>query len=516
MVFVVLLSILWLFLAKKLKQQYVISLNGFLKNRHILSDNLIPLNDIDLNFFLNLLKSPKEIEVIYAIETISKMNYEKIDAILKEQINHESKKVRVVVLDCIDKMELYSFLPLIEKALKDEKDIDVLTKLIEIYCKFLKTQSVEMIKNYLFSENITIQDSTIISMIKYAGIDGILIAGKILNDILNDQTKESQIRGLNIVNKINMHGFYSAILNALKSDNFEIRKISLEIVGNLKIINMIDYLIENLTNYQYRKTCINALIKFDISIYDTLVAHFKNCSMEKKTAIIKVFANIKSEKTATFILNQIDNKLLFDKILKSLFSANFHTDNKELILKLLIQNAKDIVVLIQLEDVIDSTFSNSKIVLHELLHEKMENIFYILSFIYPKDVINKLLFSYRNFLNDKKAYIVEIIDNLADNHFKPFVINFIENNLDNKRVFELAHKFDVVIDDYKFYIKDMLQKREFLDILAISFLYEIGKSEDIYFLDIAKELSCDENLLLKETASWAYLKLKEKNNAFNS
>ncbi|MEA2028744.1 MAG: hypothetical protein U9N49_07185 [Campylobacterota bacterium] len=97
---IILLALVWLFLSKAIKKHYLNALEAMLFRREALEDD-IHLDSMAQKLFMEHLKSDDEMEVIYSLDSLIKMQYEDIDALMLKLIDHPSKRVRLYLLDLI-------------------------------------------------------------------------------------------------------------------------------------------------------------------------------------------------------------------------------------------------------------------------------------------------------------------------------------------------------------------------------------------------------------------------------
>ena len=63
------------------------------------------------------------------------------------------------------------------------------SSLLKLYCKSGTIDSIEKLSQYINNKDIVVQEGAIVGLLQYGGIDGILIAGKVLNNLFDSNEK---------------------------------------------------------------------------------------------------------------------------------------------------------------------------------------------------------------------------------------------------------------------------------------------------------------------------------------
>jgi hypothetical protein len=509
---IIILSAMWILMSKALKDEYLKSLKKLLEKRESISDADTLLN-IDINILIHSIQSNNDIEVIYALEALKKTEYESIDEILKKLIGHKSDIVRRNVIEQIGQMKLISLIPDIKKRLLIEDDTKVLVKIIENYSKIDEVEAINDIKEFIYSDDKYIKKHTVISLIKYCGIDGIMIASKVINELLEDENEDNTIEILQIINGAGIAGFYTFLEHSLSSDSTKIKQEAIKTIGNLKIIKYVPILIKNLDTLEFKSSSYNALIKYNDNILDELLNEFKSTnSYDKKISLIKLISKIKTEVSTKFLLNLIQKNSFSSNAIDALYNAKFSTNKRNIVSRFIDVTIQQILNdLIILKNFDKEKYPNSYKVINEGKKQKIDTIFKLLSFIYQKSIINQAKVNYSSDSSDFKALSVELLDNFLSVDHKKSVITILENISDENKIiyYKNLNKFNILqYDEYK-YFKDIISDTDSDLILKLSLIYELGLNNDNFFLQ--EIILLDErttNDYISEITKWYIKKVK--------
>ena len=501
------ISLVWIALGKKLKEQYILTLDKLLNQREVFVGELLS-DDIDKNMFINGTKSSNDLEVIYCVDSLIKVEYKEIDAILKNLLSHESIQVRLSILDHIDKLDKDNLCEDISLRLDTEKNPEVLNRALKLYCRLGAVDSVEKTSQFIDSEDQVIKEGAIVGLLQFGGIDGVLVAGKVLNTLFASESKVDKMSALNILMHASIPSFYKVLKESLHSEDPEIKSVTIKVVGNLKVKALIPDLLINLESDKYRSITTQSLMKFGSKIFQELSIFFQETSyINSRLALIKVFSRMKNDEAHNFLVPYIKEPLLCDDILHALFNTNFFTRDTKLIQELILGEIQKILYYLDVYSTASrEAFSNSYLVVNELIVQNTENVFFILGLRYPKEMILQAMINYKSDSKDTRAYTVEVIDNMLSKGTKNIILPILEDIAVEKKFSNYSYEASTSEDEF---IHKVLEDENFPLILRLSFIYEIGKNKDINYLDNIKKLIDDENTDIKQTSIWTLSQLQK-------
>jgi len=506
---IIVICIIWVVLAKILKVQYVDALKKLLNRRQVITDETF-LENIDTTIFLKGLKSDNEVEVIFSLESLAKIQYFDIEKILGSLLSHKSTQVRLSVLQVIYKNDMMTLSSKLQRRIKEEKEEAVFSALLNTYCKLLGFEAIAVVKPLVGDEHQYIKESAIVALVRYCGIDGILIAGELIKKLFADDSVAKRLNALGILNRIGVLGFYDSIKESLQSQNDELKNKAIETIGNLKVKRLAPEVIKNLNKQKFRINSINALVKFESSIIGQLIQSFESTrELAQQTALIKVLASLKVDIANEFILKQTQNTLLVDVVYESLFKNSFRFSKKEDINELLFSNLLDVLKLYKILQFFDKEeYTNTFNVINEFKNKKVENIFLILGLAFPRETIIQARSNYQSTSQEKRAFAVELLDNLLNNEIKNSVIPILDDISLSKRItrYNKTHSLEEY-NQTQYFEKILTDELQPL-VLKLSLIYELGKTQNKNHIKHLQDLASHSNIDINQTAIWALKQLK--------
>lgn len=508
---IIVMSIAWLILAKYLKNEYVKSLKKLLIQREVFYDHLL-LADIDENLFINGLSSENEIEVVYCLNALVKVGHKDIQNYLINLSSHKSHRVRLSVLEHIANLELKSFISTLEVRIESEDNPEVFIVLLQTYCKLATYESVEIVSRFVECSNPSIQSGAIIGLIENSGVDGVVVAGTALNKLFESDDKEKKIIALNILKLMKIPSFHKALQESLENEDRDVKSVAITVVGNLKIEKFLSQIFEALEHDEFRNTTVLALIKFGSSACPLVIEHFdKIDDLNSKLALIRVLATMKTKASYDFVLAKLDEPLLHDTILEKLFENNYIAQDRLFIRSLLMKNIKEILFnLTALDSLTKNSYKNSKQVLKELTDKKVANLFLILGFLYAKETLVQCRLNYKSSSKDKKAYAIEIIDNMIPVDIKKIILPILDEISLDKKIMSYSGMFEQKKYVEEVFFQSLLNDDSIYPILKISILYEIGQNKQRKYFNQVQRLTKHHNSVVRETALWTLSQFNQR------
>jgi AAA family ATP:ADP antiporter len=500
-------AIIWLLLSKFLKDNYILSLKNMLHKRQIFKDIHL-LSDIDIQVLLNKLKSKDEMDVIYALDFLEKVDHLNIDEELKQLLKSKSDIVRKKVIELIGLLELDHFLDDLDLLLKTEKNKDILSILIYNYCKFYKEKAIDKVKPFLDSNESLIRNSTIVSLVKYCSLEGVLVASRVINKLLNNESDKNRLEILEIINIAGFSGFYDILNDSLEDGSKTIKKETIKTIGNLKIELFVPKLLAFLEDNKYKSVALQALRKFDDTIIDQLIGEFYKTKLhDKKLSLLKIISYIHTEQSISFMFEQIQYPIYKYKILDALYNASFKARKKDQVLSITNSIIDDILTLtLQIRNFDKDRYKKSYNLLLEQRKKELEGIFKTLSFIYQKDIINQAKVNYFSSSRNFKALSIELLDNLIENKIKEKIISILENIDNDKKMLTLIdrEKYKKYKKSEKHFIKSIIEDPFSHLIVRLSLIYEIANNkEKKYYKSICESIKKEKNHYVLETLKYA-------------
>lgn len=507
---IIIISIAWIYYARLLRNQYIKSLERMVDKRVFYTDDIL-FQGVNVNILLKGLSSDNEIQILYYLNLLDKFNYAELHTVLATLLEHKSPRVRKSILEKIQNLDGKEFLDTLAYRMEEETNEEVFATLLLTYCKLGGVAVREKVSHYLYNKNSLVRVSALSGLYKYCGSEGIERAKNILSELFDSTNVSNQTIALLVLGHIGINDFDNHFSNSLKSENFDIRKLSIETVAKLKLVECVPLLFENLKYYEYRKISTSALEEFGESILLQLQDVFKSTNdLNYRLSIVDILGHMHHDKANLFLLECIYEPLLMDGVLEALRKGGYVAKEHVIIHDLLKYNVKNILFGIKvLNEFDEKKYTNTYLVFKELIDAKINNIFLILGFMYSAKTLSQIkLFNSSSV--DVKSYAIELLDNLLSQELKKIVLPLLDDIGIEQKLSKYSGEF--LCDEYneeKFFTQ-LMDDKNVVNILKISLIYEIGKNQEKRYVSLVKNALNSKVNLLCETAQWALTHLSQK------
>lgn len=505
------LAFLWLFYAVLLKQEYVKALKNLLAKRKVFSKELL-FQGVEKEFFENGLQSSNEIEVLYCLDVLEKVEEKLFLQKLRPMLSHQSKRVRLLAIRKIKGYEQQDFFEALEMCLAQENDALVMKKLLCAYCKIGKEKAVAKTKIFCQHRNILVQEGALIGLLKYTGEKGFAEAASLLNTWFNAQDSKKQKHALNVLRKVQNPHFFQHLQKCLVSKDIAVKKLAILVVGHLRNRTYLMQLLEFLEDDNFRQESMQALIQFGKGVFSPLLILFQNSKkLTTRFACLKICASFDLDLAQNFLLEKINEPLYRDITLEALSKNNFRFEEAaqaySYVEKLVTEILQDLHTLDALNQ---KQYSNSYLIIKELKDKKVDNLFLVLSFVYSQELILQAHMNYKSRLETKKAFAIELLDNILEKEIKKIALPILEQ-LPFQKIISFYEKCfaNFHFDEFS-YFKGVLEAIHTPTLLKMSLLYEFGCNNAAHYIEFIENFIQDEDKLLHETASWSYEQIHKK------
>ena len=503
-------SFSWLLFARLLKNQYVNSLEKMVDKRVFYTDDIL-FDGVNEEVLIKGLSTDNEIQTLYYLNLLEKFEYDDLKNMLINLISHKSENIRKSILEKLNKLNSVEFLEILHVRMEKESSQEVFPLLLVTYCHLGGEQVVSKVLPYLDNKNINIKSSAIVGLLNYCGDDSHNMAKDVMQKLFSSNNVIDKKVFLLVLAKVGVNDFYNQFIECMKSNEYEIRNFAIELVGKLHIIDLVPLLLANLNSDRFRNSAVYALIEFGDEILLQVKELFTTTDdLNNQLIMVKILGKMNSDNANEFLVKFVYNPLLADAILEALFHSNYIAEDSNLVEDLLIHNVKSILHdLIILNRLNKQKYPNTYLVFKELVDVKVNNIFLILGFRYSKKTLSQVLF-FSNSSVETQSYTIELIDNLLPINFKKIVLPILDDISIDKKL--TKYKNDFIDYSYKEeeFFSNIINDKDVLDILKVSLIYEIGKTQNRNYIDLVKTNLMSNVALVQETSQWAFSQLNKK------
>jgi HEAT repeat protein len=429
----IILAIIWLILSMILASSYPKQLVEAIQKRRIRRDELINVEEINAEVLFKSLKSNYEGTVIYSLDLLEEVNHPNFKSELIHLLGHPSSKVRVSVLERIERLKPEQAKEKLPDQIEKEELPQTRSAAVQAFSA-LSAEDVNLILPYLNSNNSADTFGALVGLLKYGGEQGITISREKLEMLAKHKLAKNRLTAAQALRRFGSTGFEDVLEKFIDDEDVKVQKEALIASGNIKSENLYEKVLLALKHIHTRDTAAKALQASGESALPFIEKGLADESFPKaaKIKLAKVCGNIRGKKVIEVLRKYIsasDND--FRKaILSALNECEFRVEKKSEneIQAQIKKEAEDVRRLYSALREIESNAEMNLIsnaIRIELNHAR-DRIFYLCSFLFDR----KAILNARRIILQKHEvklpYAIETLDTILSRDIKNILLPLAE------------------------------------------------------------------------------------------
>ncbi|MFN8381162.1 MAG: Npt1/Npt2 family nucleotide transporter [Anaerolineales bacterium] len=428
----IILAVGWLVLSIVLANAYPKQLVEAIHKRRFKREELINVEEINTQVLIKSLKSQHEGTVIYSLDLLEELNHPKLKSELIPLLGHASSKVRVSVLERIERLKPAQAREELPEHIQKEELSPNRTAAVQAFSA-LTAEDVNLILPYLNSNNSADTFGALVGLLKYGGESGISMSREKLEKLASHTSPQNRVLAAQAIKKFGASGYEDVIEKLLDDEETSVRREALLAVGKIKSGNLWPKVLGALTHQHTRDAAAKALEAGGESALAFIESGLANKDFPKAARIklAKVCGNIRSEavtKLLTPYISVPENDLR-EAVLSALSECGFSEENVNGEIQSQVKKeAADVRVLFSALREIESKDEMSLAAQAIRIELKLarERLFYLLSFIHER----KAILNARRIINQrneaKLPYAIETLDTILPRDIKLIMVPLAE------------------------------------------------------------------------------------------
>ncbi|TNE51308.1 MAG: MFS transporter [Deltaproteobacteria bacterium] len=313
---------------------------------------------------------------------------------------------------------------------------DLRAKSIELLCILLQEEAISPLLEYLEDDSSEVRSATIVGLIRYGGLDGILHAATHLKDMLESGDPEQRSYGAQIIGSLGTRSFYQPLRRLMRDYELSVRLSAIEAAGKLCNLKLIPDLLDALNHRDSSQRAGYALARYGESVLPHLSPFLsENASLSIRLAALRVISLIGGEEAVRLIesLLKAPERRLRVRALKVLQRLVGHDPNlvlsEGLLLETLDSDFKEYFRLKGEVYVLETSLEEHSL-LTEAMDERcetiMNTIFETLALLYPRRQIHLVAHHLQQKDARMRSYAIELLDNLLSAEIKRKLLPILE------------------------------------------------------------------------------------------
>ncbi len=521
------ISFLWLVVILFIRKEYLVLLINKIKTKRLNSDDVTLKAQLVEKIIIETAKSQKEDEIIMALDMLEKDKYFNLVTHYIPLLYSASNKIKVKIAKILREMDSRVYTFNILQLLREEEPM-VLEEAIMTYGYIQMEKSIKVLEKFMTNSDIRIVSATLIALIKYCGISGIIIAAPKLNALLNSKKTEERLFSAYILGEIGQETMSHQVFDLLNDKEPAVRREAVKASQKIGSSVFVPKLFLMLLDKQVAFEASKALASFKEKVLIPAESILNNTmdSFQLKFETAKMLGEVTTEKSVKLLLNSLENQsvemrdVLVESLKRVVMNLKTISLDDAKLEKLLINEFQFYFQLLYYKQVLMSKikFEEMLYLLETKLSNSLRRIFSILSISYGNKLFDTIYFnvSQKSISKEQKSNAIELIDNILDKEFKKILIPLIEISDENEKL-----KFG--------YENFMLKERSFNSIMEVFVtddnhwvrsitLFTIAKEQLMELSDRVENFFYDPSPLVRETALYTahqlHIKLNEEEITF--
>ena len=510
---------IWLGNTLVLRKLYPQVLLEALKKRRFSMADPTFASETGLNALIDRLKSPHPGEVLYALELVEENFPGQMADQLIRLLDHPSEPVRVNALSRLEILRPQSARETVKNIiLNDRENVSIRAAAVLTFASIDESEALVELTDFMDHKNPQISRNAMVGLLKYGGIEGIMIAGDKLMRMLaslNNQDRESAAR---IMGDVGIYSFYRPLGPLLKDRSAQVRKAALSSAEKLKNPCLAPHLIDNLAVPEVRGPAVKALASIGEPVLPELTAAFNLPTQQRDilVGIIKTAAAIPGARAESFLIENIffSDVTVRRHVMFSLYNREFEAPAD------LRPKIKDIIkaeseAAVWLLTCLASTSAEPNMVLltkalNDELDDCIARLLALLSFISPSKSIREVWRNLKHKSQSRQAYAMEMIDVIIEEEIKKMVLPLLESASPQQKLEIMGRQPNQGGLSGEVILVDILAKERawVTPWTQTTALYAMGLSPSPTFRDSIDRAVARGDYLLQETGRWALDRLR--------
>jgi AAA family ATP:ADP antiporter len=443
----------WLAVVVSLRSRYIKSLQENLKQRRLdLESARHNVIDGNTNSVLErALASEDEQEVLNALALLPHLDKLNLDELVSPLLDHRAASVRVKALEYFGARQGMRFANSAFKRFEDP-DPAVRAAAIDAFCAMGRDKSVRSVRTFLADADPRIRSAAVTGMIRFGGLDGVLVAAGALKDLIDNADPVMRQHAAKVLGAIGVRNFYQPVLQLMNDPDVRVRRDAIHAAGVLRSPEFVIPLIYRTQSRDTARDATHALTQYGPNIVATLAKVLSNRLEDAviRRAVARVLGRLGTSEAVEVIARQLDepDEELRGNMYRALARA---VKGKRLLLKDLgpVRAALDRELgrawqtlhqaqVLGLDhgpnaETPRGGLAAARALLASALIEKVRlmerRLFLLLAIVYPDADMEQIFAGIHDAGNDaarRRGNAVELLDNLLDRHVKERFLPLVE------------------------------------------------------------------------------------------
>ena len=431
----------WIVVGKKVYGEYQGSLSEALVRR-VLDGGSSIYDDSMIEILKRRLESPHPGEVIYALDLLDKVENESSADHYAELLMHPHSEVRKEVLHRIGREQLGHLMDDVRDVVFDDVDDEVIAAALRALCALGESDVLDEVLPYIEHPDPIVRRGVISGMLRYGGIDGVLLAGQHLVELENSEDPADRVFTAQVLGDVGITSFYRPLIRLMRDGDVDVRMAAVAAAGDVRNPRLWPLVIQHLETTRFHPYAATALVRAGdraiAPIRDVLASD--DFGREVKTRSASVCGRIGGEAAQALLVEHLSysDRTVRTSVLTALHHCGYRAGGPGVVdvRRLLRQEVADLAWRLAVHADIEQIESCQLLVraIEYEVDETRRRIFQFLSFLYDSRTILRAEENLRR-SSQQRAYALEVLETTVSRDLRRLLFPILEwERLQDQRV----------------------------------------------------------------------------------
>ena len=300
----------WLGLVGAQRSHYVRTLHDTLRARRTAGASGSRVQDGASSAVLNkALESGDAREVLNALELLPQLDDLDLDLKVERLLDHPLPEIRLRALDYYAHRQTLRFANSIFRKFEDQ-DPRVRARAIDAFCAMGRDRAVRSVRMYLQDGDPGIRAAAVVGMIRYGGLDGVLVAAEALKGLIAHPDAAMRQHAAKVLGAIGVRNFYQPVMELMNDRDARVRREAVSTAGVLQAQEFIQPLVQRLRSHETAREAVEALCAYGEPLVPTLARVLANRAEYPavRRGAARVLGRLGTPGAAEVILRHLDER----------------------------------------------------------------------------------------------------------------------------------------------------------------------------------------------------------------
>jgi AAA family ATP:ADP antiporter len=303
------LCALWVGTVMGMRAKYLRSLQENLKQRRLdLGSARYQVVDSSTRGVLErALRSADEQEVLGALNLLPQLEQLDLDALVEPLLEHPSAPLRIRALEHFARRRSLRHAGAAMARFEDP-DPGVRAAAVDAFCAIGREKAVRSVKGFLTDPDPRIRAAAVTGMIRFGGLDGVLVAAEALKGLVADPQAPMRLEAARVLGAIGVKNFYQPVLQLMSDPDLAVRRAAIVAAGTLQGPELVLPLIYRSQARETMQESLQSLAAYGPGIIPTLAKALGNAAEDTsvRRSVARVLGRLGTPSAVEVIARHLD------------------------------------------------------------------------------------------------------------------------------------------------------------------------------------------------------------------